>query len=641
MLLLSGVAIGIFFIVIATKPISVIIVNNNQDQSFTWGDTVDLQAVLTNGHKPIVSYKWELVPIANSTILLESIFIKNEGSNLKLTIDNDKYFEIGAFKVHASYSGSLFTKTSEISLPLFKISNQTQFIDSTIVQSWNSTTGVLILKGSSNVSVGDILVQENSFMVTITNIISVQDQLYTYQVKNSSFSDAFSFLNLGGELELDDGTNSTSVELAKNQIQQQQQDHKQQRSLLEVQDNSSNDNMNFDLKFSPLKNGGLTFLLNNNPNSSFYLSTESTMTVSCTNPVMTSVVSSNNFGSQSFKVSCEYDINFTGRIDIPNNYEMEYTYWLYGGDNDKSSAILNADHINKTTPDSLVSETNSLGGLLSKGKIFKLAWKGLKGGAKKLLKQFLEIKVPLRFKLKTQTDGALLNFSLKIRNSISFEYEYTPSGGIQVVPTSPINWEALNLDPVFAADSSTKSCSSEIDISVGVGLYHSFALGLAEAGGEFLIHAPLWNSYTNQYNGTSHGLVIPGVCTAGYRPETTIVGFTVALEVGLQIWKFGLSKSIPLLDFGNKLLSWTCAKAPCTLQYTRYSCSTGGIFSKPECYEDRNGKYMGLSECKTNCGGCNACPNPNCCNCPGAIVYPCPGSCSFACPGDFGACCLS
>jgi len=642
-LLLSAVAIGIFFIVIAAKPITIQVVNNNPDESFTWGDTIDLQAHVSKGLKSIIKYKWELIPIVNSTILLNNIIIKDVGENLKITVDDEKYFEVATFKVYASYSGSLFTKTAEISLLSYKTSNQTQFINSTNVQTFNSTSGTLVVNGSSNLKVGDIVIEENGlFIVSISNITSIKDQVYTYQVQNSTVSNAFSFLNLAGELQLDDGSNSGSsssstIPSSLNKLQQQK------RTLLEEEASSSSER-NFDIKFTPLKNGGLNFILNNNPNSSFHLSSESSMSISCSNPMMTSVVTQNNFGSQSYKIVCEYDINFSGTIDIPKNIEGEYTYWLYGGDN--QDLLLNDiqqefqnPSLNRTLPESLTSETNGIGGLIAKGKIFKLAWKGLKYGAKKLFTQILEIKVPLRIKYKTQTDGSLISFRFALKNQVSFEYEYTSTGGFQLVPTTPINWE-LN-DGTFASGMSLNSCNSEIDLSVGIGLYRNF-LGVAEAGAEFLIHAPIWNSYTNQYAGKTHGIDIPGQCVAGYRPETTVVGFTVGVEIGLQIWKFGISKPFELLDFGFTLLHWTCSRAPCTLNYIRYSCSSGGgIFSKPECYEDSNGKYSGLQECKAHCGGCSACPNPNCCNCPGNILYPCPGSCAFACPGEVGACCFS
>ncbi|EFA84829.1 hypothetical protein PPL_01822 [Heterostelium album PN500] len=568
--IILSIGVGIFFIILFVEPISVSILNNNGDDlSFSWGDTIDLHANINRGWKSLVKYRWELVPNQNSTLIMESIFIKDAGSNLKLQVDDLLYFEIKAFRVHASYlSDQLFVRSSDIQLYSYLLANETKFVERDHVQSWNPNTNVLQLNGSSfsDIKVGDIVLEsEGLFLVSILNITSVNDHIYSYQTKNSSIPEAFIYLFLRETtLTLDQDnttTNSTQLQINNQKLQKENTTtnstilHNNNLQLLKNNSNEYRNGPPIDIgnhtfSFDALTGGSLRFLLDNS----------SYVQINCTTPLMSTFIQDRKLISQLYRMICKVNIDLSGKFNVPSNYEKKWTYYLYGSDDSGSES----------------------GGIFSKGKKFKFTLKGLRKKIPFILS--LELKVPLVFDIKTKQKMSG-SFTLKASSQFPVDYIYSPSDGLQMVPFSPVVWDTRG---THFSDYDL-SCNSQIDISVGIGLEGTLFF---QSLSGYLRYHYIFNTYDNQYNGSVHGLTLKEICDSGKRPETLVSTYSADLTIGLKFWIFGLSKTVEI-EFGSTLLHSQCLRAPCTIPFIRYTC---GNLVAPECQEASWGQYIGYSE---------------------------------------------
>jgi hypothetical protein len=612
------VAVLALFITVCFSPLHVEIRSETDGSDmFTWGDRVSLTAHLSSGIGILASYSWSLIPSPNST---HSVAHRS-GAKLEFIVDDEFYFAVATYNVHVAYFGKLFATEANYTLYSYCLRNDSYVINSSAVVSWNVVTQLLVLRRSQLpipiLNVGDNLIHmDGLFLVNISQINQVNASTYSLLVSNTSIAEAFMNFTAGGDVAL-----TTEDE---NHLE---------RGLFDS-----------DLEFSfipfPLGRGDLEFSFT--PKFSFKIENGSEVSVHCSKPDFATQLAHRDLIGQSFRVSCNFKFMVSGSINVSSpETSGEYTYYLYGG------------------PDE---------GEQPKGKRFPFSWKKLAKSLRGLFKHVLTLRIPLRFKIETNT-AAYFTFFADYEAEVGADYVFTQNG-LEIADIQPVDWDQHRV--LISVDA--ERCNVHLDLAFGIAFALEFAYGFVEVSFERLWHFPWYDAWDPTFKGSVHGVPFPSGCSRAEILSTVAVGSSYAIEIGLRFWKFGISKSFDH-DFDARILQWHCYLADCSEHYILYSClgdsptnlqcvvdwrngqyqgvtkcqavcnAASARFScyqaflvNPTCVVDmRNGKYQGIDQCKAGCGVCDTCNNPACCNCPGR--GPCTGACGFACPGDFNACC--
>lgn len=204
--LLIGAGIAAFYITLLKSPISIEITSTSTSQ-FTLGDTVQLNATLNSGISRFARYSWSIDYSGNVSAFDCSPGIDLSQNSLSFKVNNEDCFSIVSFTLRASYFGRLFPQLATQNVSSYMLSNRTYYIPSSSVVSFDNVTNVLVITTVNSTNfpsqfmVGDQLLSvDGTFpMVNISEIVSVNPPILTFEVENISVADAFKYMRASSD----------------------------------------------------------------------------------------------------------------------------------------------------------------------------------------------------------------------------------------------------------------------------------------------------------------------------------------------------------------------------------------------------------------------------------------------------------